>query len=149
MLALGVLAAGCGGGGSGGSGDASSDAHYDLGTVKSCLRAKVDNIVSTEAEASAISHTLGSDAVADSAGEGWLVAGFNGSPYTLWKNVVQIIFERNADDAGRTLKDEQEFAYDAASVTQDGNAIIRWNKTPTSAEQAAVGNCLEQARSVG
>ena len=77
------------------------------------------------------------DYVAMEAKEGALYA-------TKGEDSVTIAFERTEADAGRTRDAYALFVGDAAEdiLSQDGNAAILWDGTPTDDERQVVNDCL-------
>jgi hypothetical protein len=137
-----LLSAGCGG---------STAAHYSVAGTSLCLRQQTLEVSRNPDDL---------DYVAQDAGEGALHANFTKTTgsvkqtsdgryvETLTKktlNSVTVVLDRSDNDATRTKQAYEVFA--AGAPTKDvlferGNAVLYWDKTPTSSERSTVENCL-------
>lgn len=76
------------------------------------------------------------DYIAQDAGEGALIARFPG-------NQATIAFERSTNDAKRTADAYRAIGGPTSDIlSRTSNAVIVWDKTPTSGERSTVEGCL-------
>lgn len=120
-LAVAVILTGCGG----------NSPTYAADATGACLTA---NGASVDPDPSNV------DYIAAAAAEGSLRA-------TLGENEAIVSFERNAGDATDTKVAYAAFseAFGGSSdgkLSQKGNAVISWSKSPTGEERATVEDCL-------
>ena len=126
VLVLAFVAASCGGGG---------EREYGRDRTMFCLR---------DAGAQTSFEDEDLDYIAQEAGRGALRA-------RLADQEVTISFERSSSDAERTAAAYRTFLETGGATAADvlerrGNAVVVWEKTPSDAEQRAVDDCLEKAR---
>jgi hypothetical protein len=118
-LAAVVLGAGCGGG---------SSATYAVGPTQICLRHHSVHV-------SRASRDL--RYFWQSAPEGALNAKVDGNP-------VAIDFEQTGADADRTKSAYEAGVSGNTVLEKHGNAVVIWRHAPTSAQRAAVKDCLSE-----
>jgi hypothetical protein len=117
-LAAVVVAAGCGGG----------SPTYAVGPTQVCLR---HHFVQVSRASRDLRYFW------QSAPEGALNAKDGGNP-------VVIDFEQTAADADRTKSAYEAGVSGATVLEKHGNAVVIWRHAPTSAQRAAVKDCLSE-----
>ena len=118
-LASATFLAGCGGG----------SETYSLEPTVSCLRdAGADVRTGDEAV----------DYIAQFAANGALIA-------RVGETEAIVSFGRTSRDAGDTAAEYEAFNVSDEELTQKGNAVVAWTKTPTDRERETVEGCLDDA----